>query len=521
MNTKSEAKKRFSEKFKAYSSIDKAKEWIQNNFHLISGMFENVKIRDFIFEPFKDVFNVKEQSDRAKILSVITLVATANAVMAGLPGKLLGGVFVSIGLEFWMAYTIAKSIGIKIESINDIWQYFGLFVGVFTTILYFFIILLRFAFSLFSIIPMLPSTVLAELIVTDFVGILFWFGFEEVKESGSFKIPKRIITSFKGRTKELYTHQKDLLKALANKDNLKQVFGRMKSWLNGEIIIDKAAMRGEIFAFAAMADLIKGHYDTFKGPMGEIFIQSIRRGYSIKLGEDASLEEISSFFSERTPSQLRGDYTLIHGEMFEHAEDRLENEDDDKWTGELHESRSHKGTDTILTNSKTGEQIEISYGTSLDPEYFEAKLLKYPDKQIVANKEMQQYFGDDPRFFDFSDISHEEIVTVTQKNFEILIEGLSPIEAIDVAAAGVSAKAMGSLWPFIIAFMRKRINKKQLEKALVRVLGDSGKALASRIAWAMVLGPVFAWYLLARSVLLLTKGAENLSSKRKVLVWNG
>ena len=56
---------------------------------------------------------------------------------------------------------------------------------------------------------------------------------------------------------------------------------------------------------------------------------------------------------------------------------------------------------------------------------------------------------------------------------------------------------------------------------MVRVLGDSGKALASRIAWAMVLGPVFAWYLLARSVLLLTKGAENLSSKRKVLVWNG
>ena len=61
MNTKSEAKKRFSEKFKAYSSIDKAKEWVQNNFHLISGMFENVKIRDFIFEPFYRVDKSRRQ----------------------------------------------------------------------------------------------------------------------------------------------------------------------------------------------------------------------------------------------------------------------------------------------------------------------------------------------------------------------------------------------------------------------------------------------------------------------------
>tara|TARA_B100000315_G_scaffold249583_1_gene281005 strand:+ start:153 stop:326 length:174 start_codon:yes stop_codon:yes gene_type:complete len=56
---------------------------------------------------------------------------------------------------------------------------------------------------------------------------------------------------------------------------------------------------------------------------------------------------------------------------------------------------------------------------------------------------------------------------------------------------------------------------------LVKVLGDSGVALAARLTWGLIFGTVFAWYLLARSVILLTKGAEGLSSKRKVLVWAG
>ena len=36
---------------------------------------------------------------------------------------------------------------------------------------------------------------------------------------------------------------------------------------------------------------------------------------------------------------------------------------------------------------------------------------------------------------------------------------------------------------------------------MVRVLGETGKSLASRIAYGILLGPVFAWYLLARGVI--------------------
>ena len=67
-NSNQEAKERFSDKFDSYSHLDKAKEWLRKNSHLVRKMFENVKLRDFIFEPFKDVFHSKEKTDNSKIL---------------------------------------------------------------------------------------------------------------------------------------------------------------------------------------------------------------------------------------------------------------------------------------------------------------------------------------------------------------------------------------------------------------------------------------------------------------------
>lgn len=515
-NSNQEAKERFSDKFDSYSHLDKAKEWLRNNSHLVRKMFENVKLRDFIFEPFKDVFHSKEKTDNSKLLSVITQVAIANAVLAGLPGKMGIGVFVSIGLEAWMAFSIARAVGIKIDSINDIWKYFGLLVGVAGTILYLFRHLLGFAFSLFSIIPMLPSTVLAELVITDFVGILFWFGFEEAKESGSFTIPKRIITKFKGRMQDLYNYQKDFVKAMADKENIKLVYNRIKSWLSGEIVINKQAMRGEIFAFVGMAYLIQGHYDAFQGPMGEIFIDSIRRAYSRKLGE-ATLQEMSDFFTERTPAQLKGDVQLVKGEMFEHLIEEYENADGDEWIAKLHDDRTVPGSDIIFTNMETGEEIEISLKSTDKPYIIEKAIEKYPDIPILTTSEAEEYFGDHP-FVDYSQFSDNELEKVTEDNFEALVSQLEPIESSEIVTGGVSAKALGMLWPFVIAYIRKQIKQEQLEAALVKVLGESGVSLASRLAYAIIFGPIFAWYLLARSVLLITKGAENLSNNSRVLV---
>ena len=128
---------------------------------------------------------------------------------------------------------------------------------------------------------------------------------------------------------------------------------------------------------------------------------------------------------------------------------------------------------------------------------------------------MEEYFGDNP-LVEFSHLSNEEMQNVTTENFKELIDKLEPI---DVAVAGSSAKALAMLWPFTMAYIRKKINKEQLEEAYIRVLGESGKTLVSRLAWAIVLGPVFAWYLLSRGVILIVRGAENLSNN-KILIYN-
>ncbi|RLI69393.1 hypothetical protein DRO91_07825 [Candidatus Heimdallarchaeota archaeon] len=495
--------------FNFFPNYHNEEEWMKKNSSLIQSLFENTKIRDFVFEPFKGVFDDHSDDPDEVIMSTITQVAIANAVIAGLPGKLGVGVVVSICLEAWMAYKIAKSVGIEVEKVNDIWKYFGLLGGVAVTIVFGFQSILGFAFSLFSTVGLLPATVLAELVTTNVIGVLFWFGFLEVKKNGSFRIPGRMLLCLKGRVTDLFNHQKTFVKALSKPENIKLVFGRLKLWISGDIAVVSPAVRGELFSFAAMAYLIGGRYDELDGPMGKVFIDSIRRGYSNKLGE-ATLEEMRDYFSDRDPSQLRGDVSLVKGEMFEHLIEDIENADGDNWTAELHEARNVPGSDIIFTNIETGEQIEVSLKSTDMPNTIEAALDKYPDIPILTTEEAQEYFGDHP-LVEYSEISDVELEKITEDNFERLAEELKPINAAGVAASGAITKTLSSLWPFVMAYFRKKITRDQLNEAMVKVLGEGGVSLTSRVSFALILGPVFAWYLLARSVLLLTKSAQKIS----------
>ena len=54
--------------------------------------------------------------------------------------------------------------------------------------------LLRGTFSLLSMIPNdIPLTVMAELLVTNMVGIMFWFAFQEAAEQRAFRVPLRMM----------------------------------------------------------------------------------------------------------------------------------------------------------------------------------------------------------------------------------------------------------------------------------------------------------------------------------------
>ena len=165
------------------------------------------------------------------------------------------GVYVSMALEAWMAYSIARHVGIDVRKPSDVWKYFGLLAASVGIILFLFRTLLGFWFSLFSIIPGVNPLIFAELFVTDLVGILFWIGFEETKRSGSFTIPKRMLKTIGSQTKGLFQHQFKLLKSVFNLKNIKIVGNRIVSYLKGDFPVDQKIINGETFATAAMAYL--------------------------------------------------------------------------------------------------------------------------------------------------------------------------------------------------------------------------------------------------------------------------
>ena len=500
-NFASNTTKILKEKLSNYRDTTKAQSWLNKNLYRINQLFTNTRLKEIVFEPFKEVFRKPANTIDENIYSIITQVAIINAVLAGLPGKMGVGVYVSIAMEGYMAFMIARHVGIKVKAISDIWKYFGILASSVGLILYGFRILLGIAFSIFSVIPFVNPLIFAEIFVTDFVGIIFWVGFNEASRTGSFAIPKRLLREIMSRSKGLLKQQSKLLKNVLSVKNLKLVGLRLSAYLRGDFPVNMRIINGETFATAAVAYLLSGQYDKLNGPMGDVFIDAIRMRWSSQFAPDTSIEEIAERFSEYDSNQIVGVINSIKGKMFEILVTEKENLDGDGWYTVMHEDESFPGSDIILTNSETGEQIEISLKAVAEnnSETIDYALARYPDIPIMTTEEAAQLYAEDDRVFS-AQISNEDLETISADNFEDLIKTIKPIDEHQVVFRGAVVGMTAALWPFVIAFLRKRITKEQLEKAFKQVLGKSGVKLASNIAYATLFGPLFAWFLLAKGV---------------------
>lgn len=512
------ANKHFDDKLGGYKRTDEARDWLDRNWARVKELFSNVRLRDFVFEPIKGVFALEGGGKDQQIRQAITMVAVANAVMAGLPGKMGVGVFVSIALEGWMAYVIASRVGIKLKQPSDVWKYFGLIAGVSITLLYGFRAALGLAFSLFSVIPGLNPMIFAELLVTNLVGVLFWVGFQEAKSQGSFAIPVRALSRIGSETKALAAFQWGILRDNLNPTALKQMGSRLKAWLTGEIPLDRPTMRGDVATAAMMGYLLGGRAAELEGPVGREFIQAIRDRFPQL--EGASVQEIADHMATYDAAQMAGVINEVKGKLFERLVVHYENQDDDAWRAALHHDESFPGSDITLTNEATGEVMEISLKATDSEAYVEEALLRYPDIPVLTTEEVGRFFEGDPRV-SAAAIDNDELTRVTEQNFEGMLDKLSAADVAQGAAAGVAAGVTIGLWPFVVAYVRGSITQDRLEQACVKVFGESGVALASRLSFAALLGPLFAWYLLARGVMGLTRTAmkqpESPSVRR--LVW--
>jgi hypothetical protein len=491
----------FKEKLNQYKDSDLASEWLDKNKKRVQALFENHRLRDFILEPFKNVFTSPPKEMDHHIYGLITQVAIVNAVLAGLPGRMGVGIYVVMALEGWMAFRIARFVGIEVKTTKDIWKYFGALAASVGVILYAFRTLLGFAISLISIVPGVNPLIFAEFFVTDLVGILFLIGFKETKATGSFSIPTRMVMEIGKSTKDLFTHQYQILESVLTPANIKTASQRVVAYLRGDFPIDMRQINGEGFATVAMGYLLSGQPEKLEGPLGEAFLEAIRLRWSAQLGPDATTDEIANLFQDYTPEQMVGVVNTVKGKMFEIMVTNAENNDGDAWTARMHTDESFPGSDIIFTNEETGEQLEISLKAvgANNPEIIESALSRYPDISIMTTDEVAQLYEDDPRVFG-SGISNEELSNITEENIERLIDSIEPVNQYEVVFGGVAVGTTAILWPFVMAYLRGKIPAHELEKVFKHVLGEAGVTLASRLTYATIFGPLFAWYLLARGV---------------------
>ncbi len=497
--------------------LHKASEWLHQNKAKIDSLLDYPILRDYVFEPIKGVFNIPDQDDKHKARVIITQVALVNAVIAGLPGSLGVGVYICIALELWMAYALSQAVGLTMSRDEVIKTLSAWAVGAGA-------ILLLFKQGLNLVFPFItalmpfagPGTALTQLVVTNMFGVLLWIMFEEMKTNRNFRFPLTSSKRLADETTYLLQHQWKSGAPLLKPKNWKEMGMRLKSWLTGDIATDMPRLRGELVATVALAWLLAGQHDKLTGALGEEFIGAIKDRFPDLANAD--IGEIAAAMGEYDAEQIPGLVNLIKGKLFERLVARHENADDDQWQAMLHDDEFYPGSDLTLTHDN-GDMMEVSLKASDNKAYLEKALLDYPQYPIIATDEVVALMSDNDLIW-ASGITNEELTRVTEQNLEHLMQGLNTIDAMQIASAATLTQAAMSLWPFTVAYMRGKINKQQLGDVCRHVFPEIGETLAARLVFAAVLGPVYAWWLLAKGVLAMTKGEtanRNAAVKRLVM----
>lgn len=372
---------------RAWSDPDSTWARLQGWYERARLLFEDPDTRRKVFGAQADLFEAHD------IRTTITMVAVTNAIMAGLPGKMGVGVFVSIALELWMVRRIGSFVGISIKSGRDALAYLGMLGVTVLGLFEGFRVLLGLAFSLFAFLPV--AMVPAELLVTDLVGVLVWVAFEELKQRDRFRVPLRSLGRVKDVTVELLQHQVGLLRRQFRKERLREVSRNLARYFRGEGITERRILHDDAFVAAAFALLLEDDARAFEGPIGRELKAALVDVVPEFEGLDDS--ELAGRLSEYDGDRLRGLLSSVKGRLFERLVEEAENSDGDAWIARSHPDRTHPGTDLVFANTETGEELEVSLKATDSRAYVEEALARYPDAPLLVTDEAAELFEDDPR----------------------------------------------------------------------------------------------------------------------------
>lgn len=498
------------EKFKFLESKFKDKEKYKNNkswtrfFPKASEILSLKNLEKNLLEEFSPIKDMVFPKSKEQVYRTITSVAIINAVLAGLPGKMGIGVFISISLEIAMAVSIANYLGFHDIKKENIFKYLGTVATVVMSIIVLFKQAVTTFFGFFTSIsgplnPIIP----AELLATNIYGIIFLVGFKEMKEKGSFKVPLRLIINILGESYSLTKHQ---IKLLKNKppEIIKKVRKKIINFFEGNVEIPKSTdseIRGDVFPVLATAHLLDKNYEALKGPLGQKFIQAVKLSFPNQLSESSSLDEIRKHLLSYDPETLNRMINVnIKGKLFEVLKTTSENADGDEWVAKAHPEINHPGTDITLINTNTGERIEVQLKTTFSKSYVETEMEKNPDTVFIVSDEVAKQIND-PRVIP-AGITNEEVTNIAKEKAQQLIDG--GIDASDLVinpTLGGVASGSFNLFPYIVAYKKKKITKDQFNFVLETLIPQASQNTLELIAKYSLGGIMYLWWRPAKLIL--------------------
>jgi len=188
------------------------------------------------------------------------------------------------------------------------------------------------------------------------------------------------------------------------------------------------------------ASLIQLFSGTKNAQIEPLVIDAFQR--STLVLTEASISEISNYLHSLSPQQLEGVVNNVKGIYHELAFVNEENVDSDEWTATIFANTNHQGSDVLLSNSITGDILEIQLKATDSSQYALQHLDRYPEIELLVTEEVAEATE-----IESSGFSNAEIESNLDGTITALSAGQSSTEEIiagtifDVAIPGIGIAA--------------------------------------------------------------------------------
>ena len=467
-------------------SYELSKEYFPHFKTLIIDDIEIDKITKFISKTRKE----------EQVFQIICIASIINGAIAFVPGQMgPPGIAICRAVEAYMAFEIAKSVGLKPS--KDNFAKILVATGLVTvSVIWIMKTFLGFFWSMTGGL-MVP----AEILATNFLGIFFWLAFEEIKKFDQIKslsIANSLLVAYKSISLS-YNLLKAQIKIIGNIGlKLKKLYQNIWSIINFKNHQEQL-IKGDLFFAVLLANLLENKCESFKGFNELLYLEAWRKAYNRQLGPDATCVDIAKFVQSHNQDQMKGLQEPVKGKLFELYENEHENGDQDEYKSEIYDSPNHPRVDLKITNEINGKTIGIQLKASEDKEYILSAIKKYPDTPIIVPKGVAEKINH-PLVFDAESVSSEKLDIVNETNFEKLLD----IHHGEYLAKGAAESGLLILFinimPFVYARTKRKISNEQFTSALKKFIPNITAKTIHRISLVSLIGPLYAFFLIAKAL---------------------